>query len=419
MTFLETLRKSNNAFIFLASFISVSLFLKPGFLTASVILFSIYCFFNFDSNLRHQIKLHKILILPFFLFFLYVIGTFFAFSFEEASIQIIKKIPLFLLPVCFFFLNKKISEREVQIILVFFLIGCLLFSIICVGYAMGNIIQYKSLGNEEGYYFSYVALTRAIDIDPIYLSMYCNFALVIALTTPLIEISWVRHGIVLFLCVFILMVASKMGIVTLVCVAMLWILTRPGKMVPKYILMTTLLLMLLIGIFELPFLRNRFITSTKFDYSELNGGLWNSTTFRLAIWSSAWEAIKKRPVLGYGTSNGQKALESVYHEKNFVWGLKHSYNAHNEFLSATLDLGILGLWAVSAMIIFPLIRSIQSKDMLTISFVMIVFLYLLIETMLLRQKGVIFFSFFYSLLFWHLNSWERLSADRNSPLKEQ
>ncbi len=394
--------KSRTAFLGAASALSFCIFLPAGFLTVSVVFFFMICLLQLDRNILRQFKLHKILVFPIFLFFLNLFWVLFSENLGDGLSLVFKKIPLLLLPLSFILINKEISRKELHIILGVFLAACLLASFVCYGYAFFNIIQHKSIMSDQSgeYYFSYVNLTNPVKIDPIYLSLFCNFACVIALQSPFIKSPWLRGLIVLYLSVFIFMIASKMGIIALAAVALQWTISRTHQRIPSLILVISLLALFVLGIYKLPFLSDRFLTSTQFNYAEEDGGKWNSTTFRLAIWSCAKEAIEMHPLLGCGTGGGQKVLEGVYHEKNFVWGLKHQYNAHNEFLSTQLDLGIVGLLLVVAMLIIGFIQSIKSKDALTLSFFCIIFLYFLIETVLARQKGVVFFSFFFSLLLW-------------------
>ena len=81
-------------------------------------------------------------------------------------------------------------------------------------------------------------------------------------------------------------------------------------------------------------------------------------------------------------------------------GLNQALNPHNEFFSTFLDLGLTGFCLLILILLVPLKKAISKRDILQISFLLILFLHFLIESILLRQKGILFFVFFYSLLFW-------------------
>jgi hypothetical protein len=85
-------------------------------------------------------------------------------------------------------------------------------------------------------------------------------------------------------------------------------------------------------------LKDRFLVESRFSYESAYSGEWNSLSQRLAIWSCALEAVDRVFPLGYGTADGQLALESVYRERNYVRGYEDHYNAHNEFIYTILDL---------------------------------------------------------------------------------
>jgi len=407
MALSESILKSKRTFIFLASFVSISLFLKAGFLSVSVILFVLYSLFNLRSAIRDQIKIHKILLLPILLYLICVLWILFTNNFEGATTIVGRKIPMLLFPFCFMLINKNLSSKDLQIILGVFLLGCLLCSLICYGYALFNIIQHKSIidpnSDHTAYYFTYISLAESVDMDPIYLGLYCNFAFVIAIKTPFVKNLLIRNLIVIYLGIFIILLASKIGIITLVLTSFLLLITKTNKGTLSYILLVLLIPAFLLGIYKSPYLKERFTVSTQFNYTDPDGSHWSSTTARMAIWSCAVEAIKRRPVLGYGTAAGQDGLETIYKEKEFALGIFWAYNPHNEFLTTMLDSGVVGLGSLCMMLILSFTSSIKSKDMLAIYFVIIIALCFCVESILLRQKGIIFFSFFYSLLFWYVN----------------
>ena len=63
---------------------------------------------------------------------------------------------------------------------------------------------------------------------------------------------------------------------------------------------------------------------------------------RTRIWSASWEAIKLRPIIGYGYASGARnALKD--HWKYVHWVPPH---AHNEFIQALLDGGLIALFLI-------------------------------------------------------------------------
>ena len=77
---------------------------------------------------------------------------------------------------------------------------------------------------------------------------------------------------------------------------------------------------------------------------------------------------------------------------------ERKYNFHNQYLQTFGTIGIFGFLFWCFLFAYPLILSIKNKDYLAISFLFITGASFLTESMLERQAGVAFFSFFYVLL---------------------
>lgn len=71
--------------------------------------------------------------------------------------------------------------------------------------------------------------------------------------------------------------------------------------------------------------------------SVFKNSIFNSIIARKNIWKAAWQAIKKKPVLGYGTGSSEAVIESAK-----VWPGGSSL-PHNDFILYALESGIFGL----------------------------------------------------------------------------
>jgi O-antigen ligase len=411
ITSLKNAIRSETAFTVLASFVAVSLFLSAGFISLSVILFFFYALLNADLA-KSDLKEKCLLLLPILLFCLYVAGVLRSADYEEATSLVARKAPLLLFPLSFLLLRRTDSRvGKLETVLGLFLLACLFSSLICYFNAIINIIHYKgfSIITERKYYlFSFSYLTEPVGITPIYLGLLTNLAFVISLTTPFIKRNWVRWFISIYLFVFAMMISSKIEIIISILILITWLIAQTHRR--ARVLLILLIPSVLACVLLFPFLRERFITPLKFEYKQEYGHLWNSSSLRMAIWSCSLVAIEREPLFGYGTASGQKALESVYKEKEFQWGLSQQYNSHNEFLSTELDLGIPGLITLLAAISLGAYFSFNGNNYKAQAFVIIILLTFLVESALLRQRGIVFFSFFYSLFFWDTSGHRKMNA---------
>jgi O-antigen ligase len=139
----------------------------------------------------------------------------------------------------------------------------------------------------------------------------------------------------------------------------------------------------------------------------------NGITQRIFIWTRAWEAVKAKPVIGYGTGGDRFGLySSIY---NFIENNKDlsiaqiegiqsiisvEYNAHNQFLTDLLMFGLVGGWIIIFILFQGFLTSIKRNNMLQFGFMLAISLACLTEVILVRQKGIVFFSLFYCFLFY-------------------
>ena len=397
--------KSQTLFILLASFVGIGAFLNAGYISIGVILLFLFCLYNRLSGVSSRPKKQVALLFPIALFLLETLWLMFASSPAEALANLwIKKNSMFLLPVAFLLFREQISKKQFETVLLLFLIAFFITSLICYANAAVRVLENKSFSevniDRKYYYFSYLHLTEPSNSTPIYLGLFANFAFVIALYKTAFS-QTLRIASLIYIGIFIILVASKIAIISLVVTIFAFFVYRRRSLLKSFLLFLLLGGLMATSVYIFPFLRERFLTSVTIDYKQPYASAWNSTSLRLAIWNCTVEAIKRKPLLGYGTADGQRALEDVYRERGFVRGEEDRYNPHNQFMITMLDLGIIGALLLFIMLAYPFVEAIKSGNMLAASFLIIVFLVFCIEGLLVRQKGIAFFSFFYSLLTWH------------------
>jgi O-antigen ligase len=191
------------------------------------------------------------------------------------------------------------------------------------------------------------------------------------------------------------MCAARVGIISVCVVFLIWLLHSGYGKNLFYAFVLALCAFVAFASSYVLLNKDKIPSLFKFSYTDQYG---HHTANQLLIWSSAIEAIKQNPLTGYGTGDGQKAFEEIYEKNEPILKQGDPLNPHNEFFSASLDLGIAGGCLLIATLIIPFIRSIQVKDPIALGFIIIIAFFFCVESVLIRQKGIVFFSFFYSLL---------------------
>ena len=138
--------------------------------------------------------------------------------------------------------------------------------------------------------------------------------------------------------------------------------------------------------------------STQPDRAGTEDNNWNPLNIRLAISEISTKVIKDHWLLGVGPSNMRDIMDSYYTKYNFVFGMNNHLHPHNQYIHSFIVLGIGGL-IVLVLFTFSAYRiSVRRKDKLLGSLTILFLLFSLTDSTLSVNKGIMFFSFFFSFL---------------------
>jgi O-antigen ligase len=148
------------------------------------------------------------------------------------------------------------------------------------------------------------------------------------------------------------------------------------------------------GILSLPSTRSKL---NEFIFFK---GVYHPFTPRLIQWQCCIDIVNENNawVQGVGTGDVKPLLQACYQRKKF-WGELYHYNSHNEYLEELLRHGLVGLTLLLMALGIPLILTIKRRQYLYSCFLIVFMFACLSEAILNRQKGVIFYAFFNSVLF--------------------
>ena len=151
---------------------------------------------------------------------------------------------------------------------------------------------------------------------------------------------------------------------------------------------------------SLPGLRNQiedFIISYQryVDYQDPNS---SSMVQRLEYWRTSLLLIKQNPVIGVGTGDLPNAFENQYKKMNSNLAEQYRRRSHNQFLSITVSLGIIGLVWFMIIMFYPGIKTGNFNNYFYVIFWIIIMISMLTEDTIESQEGVTFYVLFTALL---------------------
>lgn len=118
---------------------------------------------------------------------------------------------------------------------------------------------------------------------------------------------------------------------------------------------------------------------------------------RLRNWKTNWTAIQENLFFGVGTGD---SVDELQRRRETSWQeYIEEYNSHNQYLEITLRLGISGLAVFVLFLTLHFIHSLRSLDFVYLILILIFSISCLTESLLVRQKGIVFLAFFSPFLF--------------------
>jgi O-antigen ligase len=339
------------------------------------------------------------------LYLLYCIGIFYSDNLDYGYFDLQVKLSLLIFPLLFSTADSDLfNSQKIYHLFTAFLLGCIFISLLVLIHAYLN---YNLTNSRLEFYYENLSAFQ----HPSYFSMNMNFGVALIIIILIRQWNgiknWARNvliGLIPYFFMIIILLSSKAGIISLflVLVSSLLSLIIFKKEYLIFLLFFFIIPFGFIGayyIFPDTFYRWSVAKEVVFGQTELSTESNDGTYERIMIWRSSLEIIKDHPLVGVGTGDVKDVLLNKYRENNITEAVNKRLNAHNQYLQTLIALGALGLFVLLLCLFGPAIISMKDKDLLYFLFLLIVFINFLTESMLERQAGVVFYSFFNAFLF--------------------
>jgi len=367
-----------------------------------LISFTLHTLIQLDKGRLRSLRSFKLLVLPSVLF-VTIIATLYTINLHAAFTEWTLRIPLLLFPIVFLLSGLDLKKYRENLLLAFSLICTLtvfyLFAVVLVTIRFYHM-PLRTIFSEG---FTNHNFAGPIKIHATFFSFQLVIALVYLLSA-LIKggISRSLKRIYIISCLILVS-----GMVQLSSKSILVILFAVGNVVlPLYLLkgrqrrryMLTGLIATVIGIagiLSISTFRDRYVTLLKEDISTDKTIPRNSDS-RLERWRVAVARIKDKPLLGYGSGSEISLLKDDFYDAKMYSSYLKGLNSHNQFLSFLLKSGIWGLTIYLLTLAYGFKIAFKRKDVLFISFMLVIAVVSVTENILDVDKGVMFYSFFFS-----------------------
>ncbi len=323
----------------------------------------------------------SLMILLIAVFVIDIIGLLFTKNVSQGMRIISKDLPFLLFPLLFLLTIQ--DKNKLKIIFDAFTYLILLLCLICYFNAVYITGQLFPLNDESNFYysnaFSRLSYTNIINgIHPGYFSWYIFFCLLCVINRYSVK---KKNNYIIYIAIPIyVLTLVLLGSKVAISLLLIYILSKGIKklLIGKIAISISLIVCLFI-------IGSSLFFNKQFRY-RVENELENSFKYKQQQWSSTFEVIKKNPIIGTGTGDFQDELDKVYSTKKQEMSM--GLNSHNQFLQYLGRNGIV-LFLILTFLCFKLYKN--SRKTKYLFFGLLTFGFLFFESVLERQRGVMFF----------------------------
>jgi O-antigen ligase len=173
------------------------------------------------------------------------------------------------------------------------------------------------------------------------------------------------------------------------------LLLNGKKRLPFFLISFLTLLLIILAITNFDSLKKRYVSDLENDLSE-NAVTPDLSKTRVERWNLELGLISKSPFIGYGSGSEKYILKDKYFEKKFYVSYLLELNSHNQYLSFLINTGVFGLLLYLYILYFGFAAAIKNRNFLFVSLLILITIVSISENILDVNKGIFFYSFFFS-----------------------
>ena len=314
-----------------------------------------------------------------------------------------RQLAIFIFPLLFCLCSISISKNRSHLLFLFSM-ACTVTTLYLFIDAIHTIQYYKLLLSAlSSSLFGNHNFSQPIDIHATYFSMYLTISLVFMLQ-QLIEKKENMHKVLygistVILSAGLIQLSSKsvfFAILIILNIVFPLILFR-GKRLWKFMLTSSIFcICIIVFLLKVGDFKERYFLNAKADLSNTKS-IETAVEPRMERWKAAWKIIKQSPLVGHGSGTETNALKQEYFSQKMYVSYLKELNAHNEYLSLMIKSGFVGFLIYIYTIFFGIRIAIKKKDIVFLSFMVLIATVSISENILDVNKGIFFYSFFFSL----------------------
>lgn len=294
------------------------------------------------------------------------------------------------------------------------LLRAYVFSIgLCTIYLLGqSTMHYFSNGS----FLTYHDFTRSLDFHAVFYSYYSFLAIILCFffmrDKSINQRNKIAYIAVIVLSLVALLILASKNVLLLSLCSMLFLgifQSIKGRIKLRQVLIATIALITMGFIaFQIPNIKNRLSELGQLDGLEnldkiKRGEMlqhedrikFNGTSLRLVFWYFGIERVVKEDKIWIGLNPAdRRATLNKFYEKNGMNPAYENYNLHNQYIQTFVELGLIGLFLYVMINLGFTVKAWQNKNWILLIFIIAFTVFQMTESVLERNKGIVFFVFF-------------------------
>lgn len=255
-----------------------------------------------------------------------------------------------------------------------------------------------------------------IDLHASYLSMYVALSIASFLHYFSFEknkrIRLFYLAAIVILSAGLLSLASRSVVIATVIIVSLgfsFFILKSNRRYQSLLVSVCISALALFTIAKIETLHKRYITAFKTDLA-LTSIEDEIADPRVLRWEAALSVVERSWLTGHGSGSEKELLKDVYFNNKLYNSYLHELNAHNQYLSMLVKYGMIGLAIFLVTLWTGFASAWRNQDFIFFSFMTIIAIVSFSENILDVNKGIFFYSFFFSFFLLTGKSLTRLST---------
>ena len=334
----------------------------------------------------------------------------FAEDFDNSLKAIEGKLSLLVFPLVLF--TTSLRKDQIHQLLKLFILSICLAILYLMGHSFMNYL-------DEGFWLTYHDFTAPFSAHAVFFSYYLFAAVLfsiyfIQMQGTSMKMKGFYTLVIIISIVGLVFCASKNVTVVSISFGFFMFIQRyikKGVKVKELSIAVVVLLIALFSAMQLDAVKSRmgelFSGSGMENYHEIRGGgmieeaetvLFNGTSLRITFWYLGIDEVSERNRLLVGLTPGDR--REIMNERYAEVGMVSfsNYNLHNQFIQTFVELGLIGLLIYLLVYTSLFSLAFEQSNRLLLIFLLATVIFQLTESMLERNKVIVFMMFFFGLL---------------------